>query len=322
MNAHSLSPQAKGAFFVLGGAICISFAPLFVRMEDVGPTAVAFHRLLWGGLALLGIALVRRDRLMPSRSLFLLMILAAAFFAADLACWHQSILYIGPGLATIVTNFQVFFLALIGVIFLKERPGPRLLLSIPLAFIGLWMLLEVDLAQMPPEVAAGLFLGLCTAAFYTGYILSLRRSQSLTERLPAVANMAVISLLAMLFSGILSLAQGQSLAVPSLKSNLLLILYGIGCQALGWFLLSKGLPRLPASRAGLLMLIQPTLSFIWDVLFCGRPTGLMGYAGAALALLAISMGVLDSPAPKPTNASTPPPGSKSAPLRNPHQEKD
>lgn len=293
MNASALSPSAKGALYVLGGAICISFSPLFVRLDDVGPTAVAFYRLFWGCIALFLVAFVRRERLMPSRPLLGLMVLAAAFFTSDLACWHQSILYIGPGLATIVTNFQVFFLAIIGVLFLGERMGPRLAVSIPLAFIGLALLLEINLTQVPPHVLAGLVLGLCTASFYTGYILTLRRSQSLEGRLPAVANMAVISLFGVFFSALLCFVQGQSLIVPSLKSNLLLMAYGFGCQAFGWFLLSKGLPHLPASRAGLLMLIQPTLSFAWDVLFCGRPTGIVGYIGAILALLAIALGVTD-----------------------------
>lgn len=298
MNLNALSKSAKGTLFVLTGAVCISFSPLFVRLDDVGPTAVAFYRLLWGAVALLAVALLRHDRIVPSRSLFILMTVAAAFFTGDLACWHQAIHYIGPGLATILTNFQVFFLAIIGIIFMGERVSLRLIASILLAFAGLWMLLEVDLSHMPPKVAAGLLLGLCTATLYTGYILILRQSQSLSDRLPAVSNMAVISILGMLFSGILAAIQGQSLVVPSMKSNLLLMLYGFGCQGFGWYLLSRGLPHLPASRAGLLMLVQPTLSFVWDVVLCGRPTGLMGYIGAGLALFAISLGVLNTPAPR------------------------
>lgn len=293
MNLKTFSPSVAGTLYVLAGAVCISFSPLFVRLDDVGPTAVAFYRLLWGGVALLAVALVRRDRLLPSKSMFSLMTLAGFFFACDLASWHQSIIYIGPGLATIITNFQVFILAVIGVIFLKERMSARLVLSIVMAFVGLWLLVDVNLADMPGEVAAGLLLGLCTASFYSGYILTLRRSQSLTDRLPAVSNMAIISFLSMIFAGILSAVQGQSLAVPSMNSNLLLILYGVGCQGFGWLLLSKGLPHLPASRAGLIMLVQPSLSFVWDVVLCGRPTSFSGYVGAVIALLAISSGVLD-----------------------------
>lgn len=298
MDARSLSPAARGTLYVLSGAVCISVSPLFMRFVDVGPTAVAFHRLFWGGAALLLVALARSDRILPGKSVLIVMALAAAFFTGDLACWHRSILLIGPGLATILGNFQVFFLALIGALFLKEPVGARLALSIPMAFAGLWLLVGVKLGGMPPEVVAGILLGLCTAAFYTGYILALRQSQSQADRLPAVSNMAVISLLGALFSGLLAFAHGESLAIPDLRNALLLILYGAGCHGFGWLLLSKGLPHLPASRAGLLMLLQPTLSFIWDVLLLGRPTSVSGYCGAALALFAISLGVVAPPRKK------------------------
>jgi drug/metabolite transporter (DMT)-like permease len=292
MKPPMLSPTAAGAAFVLAGAVCISFSPLFVRLDDVGPTTVAFYRLLWGGASLALAAALRKDRLLPSKSLFPLMAAAALFFTCDLACWHQSIYFIGPGLATIITNFQVFILAAVGIVFFREPMTPRLGVAIIMAFAGIWLLVDTDVSDMSGEVAAGLFLGLCTASFYSAYILTLRRSQSLTERLPAVSNMAIISLLGMVFSAVLAVIQGQSLIAPSLRSNLLLMVYGVGCQGFGWLLLSKGLPQLPASRAGLLMLLQPALAFLWDILFCNRPTSASGYAGAVIALLAISCGAL------------------------------
>ncbi|MDL2279330.1 DMT family transporter [Desulfovibrio sp. OttesenSCG-928-G11] len=295
MSGQALSQTAKGVLYLLAGAATISFAPLFVHFTDVGPTPVAFYRCLFGGCALALLAVIRRERLVPDKGVFLMMLLAALFFAGDLACWHQSILYLGPGLATIVTNFQAFFLAIIGVIFLKERMSLRLALAIPLAFFGLWLLLGVDIADMPRDMGMGLFLGLCTAAFYTGYILTLRRSQSLGTRLPAIANMAVISLMAAVFSWVLSILQGQSLDIGTAGDGALLVLYGVGCQGLGWYLLSSGLPLLPASRGGLLLLAQPALAFIWDVLLVGRPTSYSGYLGAALALFAIGFGMVERP---------------------------
>jgi drug/metabolite transporter (DMT)-like permease len=45
-----------------------------------------------------------------------------------------------------------------------------------------------------------------------------------------------------------------------------------------------------ASRAGLLLLLQPALTFVWDVLFFGRPTTAPEALGAALAIGAIYMG--------------------------------
>ncbi|MDH3433815.1 MAG: EamA/RhaT family transporter, partial [Gammaproteobacteria bacterium] len=41
---------------------------------------------------------------------------------------------------------------------------------------------------------------------------------------------------------------------------------------------------------GLALLLQPTLSFVWDVLFFARPMSLTELAGAAIALFAIYLG--------------------------------
>ena len=51
----------------------------------------------------------------------------------------------------------------------------------------------------------------------------------------------------------------------------------------------------PGSFAGLIMLAQPALSFLWDILFCGRVTGFVGYLGVATAIFAIWLGVSGAP---------------------------
>ncbi|CAO0819763.1 hypothetical protein DFAR_1110033 [Desulfarculales bacterium] len=43
------------------------------------------------------------------------------FFALELTFWHRSIHLLGSGLATILAEFQVFFLAGFGALFFGER---------------------------------------------------------------------------------------------------------------------------------------------------------------------------------------------------------
>ena len=71
-------------------------------------------------------------------------------------------------------------------------------------------------------------------------------------------------------------------------------LYGAVSQALGWWLISRGLRTVPASRAGLILVLQPALSFVWDVLLFGRPTDALDGIGVALTLLAIYLGTMSS----------------------------
>ncbi|MDR2161209.1 MAG: DMT family transporter [Desulfovibrio sp.] len=290
------SPSAKGFAFVLAGAAIISAAPFFVRVVDAGPSMIASYRLLWGSLALLGIALYRSERILPSRDMASVILWSSIFFSLDLISWHQSILYVGPGLATILTNFQVFFLAAYGSFFLKEALGLRRMLSIPLVLAGLWLLLDIRIHEFSPDIGFGLAAGLLSALMYTGFILTLRRSQTSCDRLSPTANMGVISLCAAVFTCIGGIAGGEDLMIHGLDNNLLMAVCGIGVHALGWVLLSKGLPLLPAAQGGLLLMFQPLLSFAWDVILFDRPTSLTGYLGATLALGAIAMSVPGSSA--------------------------
>jgi drug/metabolite transporter (DMT)-like permease len=66
--------------------------------------------------------------------------------------------------------------------------------------------------------------------------------------------------------------------------------YGILSHSIGWLLIASSLPQVSTTEAGLALLLQPTLSFLWDVLFFDRPLQMIEFAGAAIALSAIYLG--------------------------------
>jgi drug/metabolite transporter (DMT)-like permease len=69
-----------------------------------------------------------------------------------------------------------------------------------------------------------------------------------------------------------------------------LLCYGVLSHSLGWLFLANALPHVSTTEAGLALLLQPTLSFTWDILFFGRPMQPVEIAGAVLALVAIYLG--------------------------------
>ncbi|MFH1059582.1 MAG: DMT family transporter [Pseudomonadota bacterium] len=272
------------------GAMLISFSPVCVKLAHVGPTMAGFYRMLLGGLLLAGVLLAQGRRIIPQKRDLPGALACAFFFALDLTFWHRSIHYVGPGLATILSNFQVFFLAGFGALFVGERLGWRLWLAIPLALAGLFLLVGLDRADLPPDYLPGVGFGLLTALAYAAYLLTLRRLQKGRDTAAAQANMVVISLgcAAMLAPGAWLL--GESFVIPDLQSWAALTGYGLAGQVLGWVFISRGLPRVPAARAGLVLLMQPTLSFVWDMTFFARPTTAIELIGAVGALLAIYLG--------------------------------
>lgn len=268
----------------------LSFAPVLVKLADIGPSAAAFYRMLFGGIGLTALALLTGRRLWSGRRSFFVAAACAAAFALDLVLWHHSISLIGPGVSTILANFQVLILGGFGVLVLRERPTPRLLVAVPVALVGLVLLVGLDGSPLEPARRSGIAFGLLTAVAYAGYLLLLRQARAKAQGVTALATIAVISLWSIVLLGIATPLQGESLAVPDATTWLILAAYGFVPQMLGWVLVARGIAAMPASRVGLVLLLQPTLAFVWDVLLLGRPTTALEAAGAGLALCAIYLG--------------------------------
>lgn len=285
-----LSPSAGALLCLLAGATLISFSAVMVRLVSVGPTASAFYRMLLGGLALAVWARTGGKALWAGWAALGVASLTGLIFALNLSLWHRAVLLLGPGLSTILANFQVFLMAGVGVLVLGERPGWRLGAAVPLAMLGLWLLVGVKWQDLGEGYHLGVGLGLLGACTYTAYLLCLRWSVRRVGGLDSLANVALMSLVCALILWLELLRSGESWAVPTAWDWGWLSVYGLACHAVGWVLISLGLKQVAASRAALALLLQPTLAFVWDVLIFGRPTTPLEAGGALLAVTAIYLG--------------------------------
>ena len=272
------------------GAALISLSPVWVKLVDVSATASAFWRVAIGGLVIAIYLAISRRRLQFSARIWKILILAAFFIALDLWFYHRSIQLIGPGLSTLIANFQVFVMAAAGFIILKEPPSRQQLVAIPLALFGLMLIVGVDWTGLPENYRLGIVFGFGAAVTYAAYLLSMRRSrQDSSDRVPS-REIAVVSLLAAAMLGMAALVEGESLAVGTSADVVWLACYGILSHGLGMLFITSSLPHVTTTQAGLALLLQPTLSFIWDVLFFARPMSPKELLGAAVALFAIYLG--------------------------------
>ncbi|HSG96546.1 MAG TPA: DMT family transporter [Woeseiaceae bacterium] len=272
------------------GAALISLSPVWVKLVDVGATTSAFWRLAIGGLVIAAWLLITRRRLMLSKRVWGVLTLAALFLAADLWFYHRSIQLIGPGLSTLLANFQVFVMAAAGIVVLRQTPTARQLLAIPLALFGLALIVGMDWNGLPPDYRTGIVFGLGAALTYAGYLLGMRHSRrDATNRVPT-REIAVVSLAGAVMLGVTVLAEGGSLALTGREDLAWLVCYGVLSHGLGMLFIASSLPHVSTTQAGIALLLQPTLSFAWDVLFFARPMTMTQLLGAAIALLAIYLG--------------------------------
>jgi drug/metabolite transporter (DMT)-like permease len=272
------------------GAALISLSPVWVKLVDVSATSSAFWRLAIGGIVIAAYLLVSGRRPQFARRVWQVLALAALFLAADLWFYHRSIQFIGPGLATLLANFQVFVMAAAGLILLREPPTARQLVAIPLALTGLAMIVGIEWDTLAAEYRHGILFGLAAAVTYAGYLLSMRYSRhAATTRVPS-REITVVSLLGALVLGLAAGAEGESLAIAQGSDIAWLACYGVLSHGLGMLFITSSLPHVTTTQAGLALLLQPTLSFVWDVAFFARPMSLREVCGAALALFAIYLG--------------------------------
>jgi drug/metabolite transporter (DMT)-like permease len=278
------------------GAAIVSFTGPIVRVLAVAPTVTAFYRMVFGGAILLLIVLLSRGRLRVDRQSVFLAAAAALSFAFDMTMWNRSIRLVGPGLATILVGCQVFPMAGIGLVFGREKLTWRLGLAVPLAIVGLAMIVGVDWRLGSAGFRTGVVFGLASAFCYTGYLVALRRLQRGAALGGRVSNMATVSVCCATFLGIIALVQREGFAIPNAPSLGLLVSLGVIGQVLAWVLMSGGLPRVRRSLAGLTLLLQPLLASVWDVLFFRHPVTVLQGAGSIVTLLAIYLGTTAGPA--------------------------
>ena len=273
------------------GAAAISTTSLFVEVAHVGPTMSAFYRMTFGGsMLLVGLVALRQWRRVRLVELGWLMIPALAF-AVDLMIWHRSILYVGPGVATLLGNFQVFLMALAGFVLYHEKLGWQFLVGIVLAFLGLYLLVGLDWSVVGAQYQHGVVLGIVTGFAYAIYMLTTRHAQRGGHvRLAPAQLLCVSSLMSAVVLGVAALIEGDSFVIPDTQSIFALVGLGFVGQVFGWVLLTRAMPQLPASTIGLLLLLQPALSFVFDVILFARPTQTTDWIGVALSLLGIFIG--------------------------------
>lgn len=290
MQPANASPGAARVQMLLGAAI-IGSNGLMVRLAEVPPTVSAFWRMLFAAVLLALLVTARQGWQRLSPRAWAWVALPAIAFAADLWLWHRSILLIGPGLATLLGNAQVFFMVLAGAVFFAERLSARFAAGVLLAFFGLWLLLGGDWHSLPADYRRGVWFGLATGLAYALFNIGLKRAQSEAatgrERVPVEQVLCLAAFGSALCLGGTGLAEGSRFAIPSWSSlAVLLALAAIG-HCLSWILISRAIAVLPVALVGLLLLVQPTVAYLLDVFLLGMPATPRQWAGFAVALAGI-----------------------------------
>jgi drug/metabolite transporter (DMT)-like permease len=256
---------ARPVAVAVTGALTIAFSAILVRASHASPSTAAFFRCAYAlpPLALLAWAEHRRYGPRTARDLWL-SVLAGAFFAADLICWHHAIADVGAGLATVLGNLQVVLVGVIAWALLNERPERRLLVAIPVVLAGVVLISgAVGAGAYGRDPARGVLFGVLTGLTYAGFLLVLRHGNRDLRR-PAGPLFEATAASA-LFCLVAGLALGDLDLVPTWPGHAYLITLALTSQVIAWLLISVSLPRLPAAVTSVVLTLQPVGSVLLGI---------------------------------------------------------
>lgn len=283
------SPPSRSALIVLLlGATGIAFAPIFVRVSQVGSTATAFHRVFLALPAMwLWMTWEQRRSDAPPRPAtaqdYRWMAFAGLFFAGDLACWHGSIRLTSVANATLLANFAPIFVTLGAGLFLSERIPRSFLFAMGMSLAGTAILLG-DSWKLTSRHLAGDALGIITAVFYAGYQLSLKH---LRGRFSAATVMVWSGVACAPVLLLIALGSGEQLLPVQPSGWLILIALALVSHVGGQGLIAYAFGHLPASFSSLSLLSQPVVAALLAWLCFGEGLSPWQWTGGTVTLVGL-----------------------------------
>ena len=272
---------------LLLGATAIGLAPIFVRLSETGPVATAFYRMFLS-LPVLGIWLWaerRRRRAPPTsdRQIRSWLIAAGLCFAADLAVWHWSIRITTVANATLLANLAPLFVTLASWTLFGQRFRASFLVGMAIALAGAFVLMGASLGFGRARLLGDL-LGVLTAVFYAGYIVSVARLRVGVSTATVMFGSAAVSAAALLPLALLS---GENLVPVSGNGWLVLAALAVVSHAGGQGLIAWALAHLSAAFGSVSLLWQPVAAALFAWLLLHESLGAWQMAGGVIVLAGI-----------------------------------
>lgn len=269
---------------IILGVLGTSFSAIFVRYADAPSTVLVFYRMLFAVLFLLpGVAAGRRELAGLGKRDILLCVISGIFLGLHFTFYFLSLQYTSITSSVVLVDTEVFFVALGGVLFLREKLSPLAWASIVITFAGSVI---VALGDMQGSGLLGdvLALGgaLCSAV-YTLIGRKCRARMSTTGYTWVVYLFAgVVTLMASLFQSPGALNCGGKNLLAALGMTVL-------CTLLGHSIYSWGLKYEKASFISTVKLLEPIFATILGILAFQEIPGVTSVIGGLVIIAGIGM---------------------------------
>jgi drug/metabolite transporter (DMT)-like permease len=277
------SKTRSPAWAGLTGAVIISFSAIFFELSGTDPVTATGFRMFYAlpVLCVLWWRVRQRDtRPIADR---LIGLASGVFLAVDVVVWQSSMAYIGTGLATLIANSQVVIVPLAAWLLLRERPGGRVVVALPIVIVGLALITGLGTrSTFGTRPVLGVVMAFGAAFLYSAFLMLWRRSNLRLAPTPGPLLDAVVG--AAVATMAFALLTGRGDLTPSWPSHAWILALALGPQVIGWLFIGHSMPRLPSAYTSFIILLQPTLTLLWGRLVFAEAPSALQYTGVAVVL--------------------------------------
>lgn len=249
------------SYVALGlGALCIAFAPIFVKWADAPGGVIALYRIGVATLVLMPLFWRRYRNVLRQIQPRLMVIsgLGGAFFAADLALWNTGLKLTSAANATLIANTTPIWVGLAAYFWLGETITQRFLAGLVGTMTGAALIVGDDFFRAL-SLGQGDLLALGAAFFYSAYILVTKRAR---DRLDTLFYIWFANVGAVVALTVLTLIAGWPFAGYSTSTYASMVALGLVSQVVGVSAIAWATGHLPASFVSVGLLGQPVMTAI------------------------------------------------------------
>lgn len=280
------------------GALFAGSSTLFVRLNELGPIASAFHRAFLALPALWILMRWENDRSAAPKALAVnaapktlsgreygMLALAGGFFAGDLFFWHLAIMNTAVANATLLATLSPVYVTVILFVLYRERATPIFLGGTALAIIGAALLMGDSFAFRPERLLGDLY-GVITGLFLAGYMVTVgrlrRRAQIGTGTLMFWSSLVT----ALVLLPLALVVEDRMLAVTAF-GWLMLVTLALVSHVAGQGLVAYAMAHLSTAFAAVGLIIEVLAAAVLGWIFLGEALAPLQMLGAGVVIAGV-----------------------------------
>ena len=270
---------------VLLGVLGASVSSILVRFSTAPSLILVLYRVGMAALLLAPVVWLKNKEELKALSLREtgLCLGSGVFLGLHFAAYFESLRFTSIASSVVLVDTEVLFVALIGVLLLKKRPGRRAWLAIFLALGGSVIIAMADTAA-GSDALRGDLLALSGAFFVAVYTMIgsvCRKTVSTNVYTFLVYLASAITVL------LIALAGGQPLVGYDSVNYFTGFGMAVFCTLMGHSVFSWGLKYLSAAFVSTAKLMEPVFASVLGLIIFGEVPGMLTVVGGSIIILAI-----------------------------------